>query len=152
MRVASGSRGMLIAILGSVVMHGGPADAATCGDANRTGSVTVTDGVLVLRAAAQLPSVCADERCDMNLDSRISVTDGVLALRVAAGIATQVACSASQADTIFGSILKSVSFGNTASPAGRARSAGTTSLCPDGGFSEDDGTTITFVIAHQNDF
>ena len=60
----------------------------------------------------------------MNLDGRISVTDGVLALRVAAGIQTQVACSSSQADAIFGQIMKTLNFGSTASPGGaRARRA-----------------------------
>jgi hypothetical protein len=126
--------------------------AAACGDANRTGSVTVTDGVLVLRAAAQLPSTCPRERCDMNVDGGISVTDGVLALRVAAGVETSVACSARQADVIFGSIVKSVGFGSTASPAGRARAAGTTEPCPDGGFIEDDGVTLFFNQCANGDF
>jgi hypothetical protein len=135
-----------------VLASAAAADAATCGDANRTGSVTVTDGVLVLRAAAQLPSTCPRERCDMNVDGGISVTDGVLALRVAAGITTEVACSASQADVIFGTIVKSVGFGGTASPAGRARAAGTTQPCSDGGFTEDDGVTLTFNECAEGDF
>lgn len=141
-----------VAVAGLVVASAALAQAATCGDANRTGSVTVTDGVLVLRAAASLPSNCPKERCDMNVDGGISVTDGVLALRVAAGITTQVACSATQADTIFGSILKTVGFGSTASPAGRARAAGTTQPCSGGGFVEDDGFTLTFNECVEGDF
>jgi hypothetical protein len=146
------SRGFGVAVVATVLASAAAAAAATCGDANRTGSVTVTDGVLVLRAAAQLPSTCPRERCDMNVDGGISVTDGVLALRVAAGITTSVACSASQADVIFGSIVKSVGFGGTASPAGRARAAGTSQPCTDGGFIEDDGTTLTFNECAEGDF
>jgi hypothetical protein len=150
MRIASRTIGaVVVATLG---LSSAPAHAATCGDANRTGSVTVTDGVLVLRSAAQLPSVCAQERCDMNVDGRVTVTDGVLALRVAANIQTQVACSASQADTIFGTILKTLNFGSTASPAGRARAAGTTTPCSGGGFTDDDGFTLTFVDCREGDF
>ena len=147
-----GSKRIVVAAVVMIVGGAASAHAATCGDANRTGSVTVTDGVLVLRAAAQLEANCPRERCDMNVDGGISVTDGVLALRVAAGVETQVACSASQADVIFGSIVKSVGFGGTASPAGRARAAGTTQECPDGGFIEDDGTTLTFNECADGDF
>jgi hypothetical protein len=146
------SKRIVVAAVAMIIGGAASGHAATCGDANRTGSVTVTDGVLVLRAAAQLPSNCPRERCDMNVDGGISVTDGVLALRVAAGVETQVACSASQADVIFGSIVKSVGFGGTASPAGRARAAGTTQECPDGGFIEDDGTTLTFNDCADGDF
>ncbi len=149
-RIAAKAVGVVAA--GIVFGTASVAHAATCGDANRTGAVTVTDGVLVLRAAASLPSNCPQERCDMNVDGGISVTDGVLALRVAAGIQTQVACSATQADTIFGSILKTVGFGNTASPAGRARAAGTTQPCSGGGFIEDDGSTLTFNACAEGDF
>jgi hypothetical protein len=143
---------VLSIVTGTLIASGVPAHSATCGDANRTGSVTVTDGVLVLRAAAQLPSVCAKERCDMNLDGNISVTDGVLALRVAAGIQTQVACSSTQADAIFGQILKTMNLGGNAAPASRAITAGTTTPCTDGGSKEDDGVTITFFDCHEGDF
>src|SRR5690242_6858580 len=99
------------------------AEAQVCGDANRSGNVTVTDGVLVLRAAAELPAMCPRERCDMNLDDRVSVTDGVLALRVAAEIPTQVACRAAQAGAVFGQIVKVLGIGGVSAPAARARSA-----------------------------
>jgi hypothetical protein len=141
-------------VLGIVVLSGiGSAEAASCGDANRTGTVTVTDGVLILRMAAQLPgTVCPLERCDMNLDNQISVTDGVLALRVAAGIQTNVACSSSQVDVIFGSIQKIGGRGGaTASPTARARAANTTEPCSGGGFQSDDGTTLTFHDCREDD-
>lgn len=129
-----------------------PTLAATCGDANRTGTVTVTDGVLILRSAAQLPTLCPRERCDMNVDGDISVTDGVLALRVAAEIETSVACSAAQVGTIFGQVAKISGLGGLASSAGRARAAGTTTPCSNGGFTEDDGTTLTFIDCAAGDF
>ena len=144
--------GSSLVVLCVLLASAAPGGAATCGDANRTGSVTVTDGVLVLRAAAQLPAICPRERCDMNVDGGISVTDGVLALRVAAGVETQVACSASQADVIFGQIVKNTSAGRVASPAARARAAGTTEPCSGGGFIEDSGTVLTFVECQEGDF
>jgi hypothetical protein len=144
--------GSFLAALSLVLVSVTPGDAASCGDANRTGTVTVTDGVLVLRAAAQLPAICPRERCDMNVDGGVSVTDGVLALRVAAGIQTQVACSASQADVIFGQIVKNTGAGRVASPAARARAAGTTQPCAGGGSIEDSGTVLTFVECSDGDF
>jgi hypothetical protein len=88
----------------------------------------------------------------MNVDGGISVTDGVLALRVAAGIQTQVACSASQADVIFGQIVKNTGAGRVASPAARARAAGTTEPCSGGGRIEDSGAVLTFVECQEGDF
>jgi hypothetical protein len=152
MRIASGTIGAFVAIVGTMIASSVPAHAQTCGDANRSGSITVTDGVLVLRAAAELPSNCPRERCDMNVDGRISVTDGVLALRLAAGVQAQVACSASQAGTLFGQIVKTLSFASTASPAARARAAQTTTPCSGGGFTDDNGFTITFFDCREDDF
>ena len=63
-----------------------PAAAQTCGDANGNGTITVTDGVQALRAAAELPSSCTASRCDVDGDETISVTDGVNVLRGAAGL------------------------------------------------------------------
>lgn len=140
-------------IVAGIVLIGAGSAEAQCGDANRTGSVTVSDGVLVLRAAAQLPANCPQERCDMNLDDQVTVTDGVLALRIAAGVAnTKVACSSVQAGAMFGALQKNMSFGNVASPAGRALGAGTSSACPDGGSQIDDGVTVTFFDCQDGDF
>lgn len=152
MRRAARWFGGTVGLWGAMLLYASGAHGAACGDANRTGTVTVTDGVLVLRAAAQLPAICPQERCDMNLDDRVTVTDGVLALRVAAGITTQVACSATQADSIFGQILKGSAAGRTASPAGRVRAANTTVECSGGGFTEDDGVTLTFHECAEGDY
>ena len=60
--------------------------AQLCGDADGNGTVTVTDGVNVLRAAADLPSSCTLQVCDVDDSGGITVTDGVNVLRVAAGL------------------------------------------------------------------
>ncbi len=63
-----------------------PVCATVCGDADGSGSVTVTDGVNVLRAAADLPSTCSMVVCDVDGSSTITTTDGVNVLRAAAGL------------------------------------------------------------------
>jgi hypothetical protein len=62
-----------------------PVRAELCGDADGSGSVTVTDGVSVLRTAANLPSTCSMVVCDVDRSGTITVTDGVNVLRGAAG-------------------------------------------------------------------
>lgn len=57
-----------------------------CGDVDDNGSVSVTDGVQVLRAAASLPSDCTPAICDVDVDGTIGVTDGVIVLRKAADL------------------------------------------------------------------
>jgi hypothetical protein len=69
--------------------------AALCGDADGSGSVTVTDGVQTLRAAAGLSSPCTPAHCDVNGNGSITVTDGVQVLRAAAGLATDPMCPGS---------------------------------------------------------
>ena len=64
-----------------------------CGDADGNGDVTVTDGVQVLRAAAELPSSCTPAVCDVDGDGSVGVTDGVNVLREAAGLSAPDACS-----------------------------------------------------------
>lgn len=66
-----------------------------CGDADGNGSVSVTDGVQTLRAAASLASTCTPARCDVNDDGAVSVTDGVNVLREAAGLAPTLTCPGS---------------------------------------------------------
>jgi len=66
-----------------------PAPAAAqifdiCGDVDDNGSVSVTDGVQVLRSAAGLSSNCTKLICDVDVNGSIGVTDGVLVLRKAA--------------------------------------------------------------------
>jgi hypothetical protein len=63
-----------------------------CGDADLSGSVTVSDGVQVLRGAAGLSTSCTPERCDVDGNGAISVTDGVNVLRAAAGLSSISDC------------------------------------------------------------
>lgn len=83
---------VVAAVLGWLVP--GPAAAATCGDADASGAVTVTDGVQTLRAAAGLESPCTASRCDVDGSGAVSVSDGVNVLRKAAGLAGADACPA----------------------------------------------------------
>ncbi|MEO7437338.1 MAG: hypothetical protein ABI080_17815, partial [Candidatus Binatia bacterium] len=73
-----------------------PAWAATpqqCGDADLSGARTVTDGVLVLRTAADLAGGCSvASRCDVDGNGSVTVTDGVAALRLAAGLPVEIQC------------------------------------------------------------
>jgi hypothetical protein len=67
---------------------------AACGDPDGSGSVTVSDGVNVLRAAAALASACGvAAACDVDGSGTITVTDGVNVLRAAAGLSGELACS-----------------------------------------------------------
>ena len=63
-----------------------------CGDADLNGTVTVTDGVQTLRAAAGLSSSCTPARCDLDGNGSISVTDGVNVLRAAADLSFTADC------------------------------------------------------------
>ncbi len=80
-----------------------PAAAQVCGDANGNDTVTVTDGVQALRAAAGLSSTC-DDGCDVDGSGAITVSDGVNILRKAAGLAINEACefTASEANGVVG--------------------------------------------------
>jgi hypothetical protein len=72
---------------------------AECGDADQNGSTTVTDGVLVLRTAADLAGGCqVASRCDVDGNGELTVTDGVLALRLAAGLDATRNCRNAVAD------------------------------------------------------
>jgi hypothetical protein len=63
-----------------------------CGDADGDTDFTVTDAVQVLRVAADLPSACRPEVCDVDASGAILVSDGVLVLRAAAGLAVELRC------------------------------------------------------------
>ncbi len=65
---------------------------AVCGDADRNGAVTVTDGVQTLRAAAELSSACELATCDVDANGRITVADGVSVLRKAADLPVGGTC------------------------------------------------------------
>lgn len=75
----------------------GPTPARTpgpnvCGDPDESGAVNVSDGVMVLSAAAGLETDCTPATCDVNGNGSVSVTDGILVLRVAAGLAETLEC------------------------------------------------------------
>ncbi len=63
-----------------------------CGDPDDSGTVTVTDGVQILSAAAELDSDCTAAVCDVDDSGSVTVTDGVLVLRSAAGLDGTLAC------------------------------------------------------------
>jgi len=63
-----------------------------CGDPDATGTVTVSDGVEVLSAAAGLASDCSTAICDVDGSGTVTVTDGVLVLRDAAGLGPGLSC------------------------------------------------------------
>lgn len=65
--------------------------AAICGDADGNGDVSVTDGVIVLRAAAGLPASCT-AACDVDGDGSLTVTDGVNVLRKSAALPSAENC------------------------------------------------------------
>ena len=63
-----------------------PAHGQLCGDPDGNGHMTLTDGVVILGAAAGLATACTAETCDMDGNGGITLTDGVAALRGAAGL------------------------------------------------------------------
>ncbi len=90
---------MIRRIFGTMVLvllaSGVAAAADTCGDADGSGAVSVTDGVQTLRAAAGLGSSCTPARCDLDGSGSVSVSDGVNVLRAAAGLTVNLACPGS---------------------------------------------------------
>ncbi|MCC6849586.1 MAG: PQQ-dependent sugar dehydrogenase [Deltaproteobacteria bacterium] len=80
-------------VLAAAVAAGAkPAAAQVCGDADRSGAVTVTDGVRALQVAAGLDGRCEPALCDLDGNGAVSVSDGVNALRLAAGLPAFTAC------------------------------------------------------------
>jgi hypothetical protein len=79
-------------VLSFVTISARTAHGEICGDADAGGTVTVTDGVQTLRAAADLPTTCVGTRCDVDGSGTVTVTDGVAVLRIAAGLAVDVRC------------------------------------------------------------
>ncbi len=74
-------------IAGLLFLISSPSFAQEQGDIDESGTITVTDGVLALRCAAELsiPFQCYPV-ADINNDGKVSVTDGVLVLRRASGL------------------------------------------------------------------
>src|SRR5262245_29825887 len=81
---------------------GTDATAAVCGDVNDDDTVSVTDGIVCLRAAAGLAS---DDRCDIDGDGTVSVTDGIGILRNSIALAAVLSCK-TQIGTVIGEINK----------------------------------------------
>lgn len=127
---------MRIAIVPALVAALGAASsvsAQTCGDANGDDTVSVTDGVQALRAAAGLPSTCS-EGCDVDASGAVTVTDGVNILRLVAGLSFADTCEFTGAEAnevvapatgIFDAIGKIPAIGG-------AEAAGTTECENDG--------------------
>jgi hypothetical protein len=121
------------------------ASAQVCGDADGNGSVTVTDGVQVLRDAAGLSSTCSERAnsCDVDGNGSTSVTDGVNTLRKAADLPITENCpgggdvgdTQEVTDVLLPFLLlglkevPNVSLGS----AGAVQPAGGTEDCEDGG-------------------
>jgi len=106
---------VVLALVASVPATARAATPEQCGDADASGSRTVTDGVLVLRTSAELTGGCAvASRCDVDGNGRVTVTDGVAALRLAAGLDAPLACRNAVVDdshfTIF-TFKRSSAFG-----------------------------------------
>jgi Big-like domain-containing protein len=86
---ADGRSTLTVRAAGSTPGAGTPTPRPTsgvCGDPDATGTVTVSDGVQVLDAAAGLASKCSAAVCDVDNSGAVTVTDGVLVLRNAAGL------------------------------------------------------------------
>jgi hypothetical protein len=145
---------VLVSVLASLVATAS-VSAQVCGDADGSGSVTVTDGVATLRSAAGLSSTCTNATCDVDGSGSVTVSDGVNVLRKAAGITITENCpgGGSNADVqavtdtllpflTFGlAEVPNVSLGAAAVPAG----GGGTEDCEDGGTrtTNQAGQTIT---------
>jgi hypothetical protein len=138
------------------------AAAQSCGDADGSGSVTVTDGVQVLRSAAGLSSTCTARptSCDVDGSGTATVSDGVNVLRKAAGLAITESCPGSgggdTADVaeVTDVLVPFLALGLAEIPNVNVAAAGTvqaadTENCEDGGSRTTDrsGVTITVTFA-----
>jgi hypothetical protein len=130
-----------------------PALAQTCGDADGSGAVSVTDGVQVLRSAAGLDDDCPTPLCDMDGSSAVTVTDGVNVLRLAAGLSVDPRCPvlSAQEKQVFGALRKTVqvtgilAVGVDAAGSGAASVTGAAAVpCPGGGSADASGSTVTY--------
>ena len=123
------------------------AAAQVCGDADGNGSVTVTDGVQVLRGAAGLSSSCSDHAndCDVDGSGSTTVTDGVNVLRKAASLPITENCpggsaGAGDAQAVADDVVPFLTLALTQVPnvtigsaTASVQPAGGTENCEDGG-------------------
>ncbi len=142
---------MIVLVAGLTAAIARPVSAQTCGDANDDDTVSVTDGVQALRAAAGLTSTCS-EGCDVDGSGGLSVTDGVNILRVVAGLSFPDACEFTGEEaneivnptfSIFDGVSKIPAFGGGAEAAG-------TPDCDNGGTVETSGTTAQSIATFKN--
>lgn len=145
--VERGTLGMLVLTVGLwTALGAGTAHAQICGDADGSGTVTVTDGVQALRAAAGLPNGCAAGRCDIDGNGSVSVTDGVNVLRKVAGLVITEACTGGSTNesvrAFLGEMTKIARIQGVTTARLDAMAAGSTPC--DEGFIELDGETSRF--------
>lgn len=126
--------------------------AQVCGDADGNGSVNVTDGVQVLRAAAGLTSTCTQNANECNIDGAgdVTVTDGVNVLRKAAGLSVTENCPGGGSDDdveeITDRVVPFLKLGLDSIPnVSPGAAPADVEDCEDGGTrdTEQDGDTIT---------
>jgi hypothetical protein len=142
------------AVAGALLLGVAPALGQTCGDADESGVISVTDGVQVLRAAAGLAADCPATLCDVDGSGTVSVTDGVNVLRAAAGLAVELRCTvlSAQERQVFGALQKSgqvtriLALGLEAADAGASGSVvgAATVSCPGGGSATDGGGGVVY--------
>jgi hypothetical protein len=150
-RFAALCAALLIASPGSTL-------AATCGDVDDSGAITVTDGVQVLRAAAGL-GTCAATVCDVDGSGSVTVTDGVNVLRAAAGLAVDFRCTvlSAQERQVFGALQKSnqvtrmLGLGVDAALDGGGAGAAAPAACPNGGTLDESGGVVTYADCRVKD-
>ena len=128
---------VVIAAAGLGLVPGVDGLAARCGDVDGTNTITVTDGVNLLRAAAGLRT-CELRSCDIDLDGRVGVTDGVRALRAAADIPTPIVCID---DQVHEQIARVRDLNAGVTGAGAAA----TFPCADGGSVTENESSLEFV-------
>jgi len=135
----------------------GRASAQVCGDADASGTVTVTDGVQVLRAAAGLSSTCSAHAasCDVDGSGTATVSDGVNVLRKAAGLSITEACptngGAGDVAQVTDALVPFLALGLSQVPnvsigsAGSVRAAATEN-CEDGGSRTTNQSGVTVSV------
>jgi hypothetical protein len=145
-------------ILGAGLLVGArvvPVYAQVCGDADGSGTVSVSDGVQVLRAAAGLTSVCATAVCDLNVDGSLTLTDAVLALRLAAELPTAATCLPAQAAKVVarthGLLEVGIGIVQSTSATVSAATVGTSTPCADGGMRISTANGFTDVDCQVGD-
>jgi hypothetical protein len=144
-------RFLLLVLLGITCVVVPAARAQECGDADGNGSVSVSDGVQTLRAAAELPSTCALGVCDMDGNGSITVTDGVSVLRKAAELPVAENCSgavAGQPSTVLAELQPLFAF---AVPFATSKPVTSCANAPEGEILEDvaGGETTTSLFFCQ---